>query len=64
MDVLRVLKNHFDPRGILNPGGTLGLDMTPGQAGKRWGIPETKKPRVHGKAALEKKLQEKRRKYE
>ena len=64
IDVLRVLKNHFDPRGILNPGGTLGLDMTPEQAGKRWGIPEIKKPRAHGKAEVEKKLQENRRKYE
>lgn len=25
MDVLRSLKQHFDPRGIMNPGGTLGL---------------------------------------
>lgn len=26
MDVLRVLKKHFDPNGIMNPGGQLGLD--------------------------------------
>lgn len=26
MDVLRSLKNHFDPNNIMNPGGTLGLD--------------------------------------
>jgi len=26
MDVLRSLKRHFDPHGILNPGGQLGLD--------------------------------------
>jgi len=26
MDVLRALKGHFDPHGIMNPGGTLGLD--------------------------------------
>ncbi|MBU1169867.1 MAG: FAD-binding oxidoreductase [Proteobacteria bacterium] len=26
MAVLKGLKNHFDPRGIMNPGGTLGLD--------------------------------------
>jgi len=27
MDILRVLKNHFDPGNIMNPGGTLGLDL-------------------------------------
>ena len=26
MDVLRTLKQHFDPNNIMNPGGTLGLD--------------------------------------
>ena len=26
MGVLRALKRHFDPKGIMNPGGTLGLD--------------------------------------
>ena len=26
MDVLRVLKHHFDPNNIMNPGGQLGLD--------------------------------------
>ncbi len=26
MEVLRVLKNHFDPHNIMNPGGQLGLD--------------------------------------
>jgi alkyldihydroxyacetonephosphate synthase len=26
MGVLKALKTHFDPKGILNPGGTLGLD--------------------------------------
>lgn len=26
MDVLRALKKHFDPHGIMNPGGQLGLD--------------------------------------
>jgi alkyldihydroxyacetonephosphate synthase len=30
MDVLRALKRHFDPKGIMNPGGTLGLDLPPG----------------------------------
>lgn len=27
MDVFRALKRHFDPANILNPGGTLGLDL-------------------------------------
>ncbi len=27
MDVLRALKNHFDPNGIMNPGGQMGLDL-------------------------------------
>jgi alkyldihydroxyacetonephosphate synthase len=36
MDVIRVLKQHFDPRNIMNPGGTLGLDMSPEQAERRW----------------------------
>jgi alkyldihydroxyacetonephosphate synthase len=27
MDVLRALKRHFDPNNIMNPGGTLGLDL-------------------------------------
>ena len=26
-DIFRVLKNHFDPDNIMNPGGTLGLDL-------------------------------------
>ena len=29
LDVLRALKRHFDPRGIMNPGGQLGLDAIP-----------------------------------
>ncbi|MBF0259952.1 MAG: FAD-binding oxidoreductase [Desulfamplus sp.] len=29
MDVLRALKHHFDPNGIMNPGGTMGLDLSP-----------------------------------
>ena len=37
MDVIRLLKNHFDPNNIMNPGGTLGLDMSPAQREKRWG---------------------------
>ncbi|MGK0290899.1 MAG: alkyldihydroxyacetonephosphate synthase, partial [bacterium] len=27
MDILRALKKHFDPKNIMNPGGTLGLDL-------------------------------------
>jgi alkyldihydroxyacetonephosphate synthase len=27
MNVLRALKKHFDPHNIMNPGGTLGLDL-------------------------------------
>lgn len=26
-DIIRTLKNHFDPDNIMNPGGTLGLDL-------------------------------------
>jgi alkyldihydroxyacetonephosphate synthase len=36
MNVIRALKKHFDPNNIMNPGGTLGLDMNPEQSGKRW----------------------------
>jgi alkyldihydroxyacetonephosphate synthase len=38
MALLRALKQHFDPHGILNPGGTLGLDMLADQRTKTWGI--------------------------
>jgi alkyldihydroxyacetonephosphate synthase len=38
MDAVRALKAHFDPHGILNPGGTLGLDMSEEQREKRWGM--------------------------
>ncbi len=38
MDVLSALKNHFDPNHIMNPGGTLGLDMNDEQRNKRWGL--------------------------
>jgi len=31
MDALRALKKHFDPRNIMNPGGTLGLDLPRGR---------------------------------
>ncbi len=36
MELIRVLKKHFDPHNIMNPGGTLGLDMSPDQQAKRW----------------------------
>ena len=35
MDALRALKNHFDPNGIMNPGGTLGLDNNRTRSGRR-----------------------------
>jgi alkyldihydroxyacetonephosphate synthase len=38
VDVVRVLRNHFDPNQIMNPGGTLALDMTEEQKDKRWGM--------------------------
>ncbi len=38
IDTLRSLKEHFDPDYIMNPGGTLGLDMSAEQAQKHWGI--------------------------
>jgi len=41
MDVIRALKQHFDPHNICNPGGTLGLDMNAEQAAKRWGLGKT-----------------------
>lgn len=31
MKILKVLKDYFDPNGILNPGGTIGLDLRPEQ---------------------------------
>lgn len=36
MDLIRALKHHFDPLNIMNPGGTLGLDMSPAQREMRW----------------------------
>jgi alkyldihydroxyacetonephosphate synthase len=27
MDLFRAIKRHFDPQGLMNPGGTLGLDL-------------------------------------
>ena len=38
MDVIRVLRDHFDPHHVMNPGGTLGLDMNEEQKKKRWGF--------------------------
>ena len=40
MDVIRVLRDHFDPHHIMNPGGTLGLDMSEQQKKKMWGFRE------------------------
>jgi alkyldihydroxyacetonephosphate synthase len=31
MDLFRAIKAHLDPQGIMNPGGTLGLDLPEGQ---------------------------------
>lgn len=36
MGLLQAIKRYFDPHGILNPGGTLGLDMLPEQRAKMW----------------------------
>jgi alkyldihydroxyacetonephosphate synthase len=36
MAVIRALKEHFAPQHIMNPGGTLGLDMSVEQREKRW----------------------------
>jgi alkyldihydroxyacetonephosphate synthase len=38
VEVLKSLKRHFDPKNMMNPGGTLGLDMSPEQREKRWGM--------------------------
>jgi alkyldihydroxyacetonephosphate synthase len=38
MAVLRSLKQHFDPNNIMNPGGTLALDMDKAQREKQWGL--------------------------
>ncbi|MBN1438024.1 MAG: FAD-binding oxidoreductase [Anaerolineales bacterium] len=40
LDAVRALKTHFDPGGVLNPGGTLGLDLSAEQREKRWGMRE------------------------
>jgi alkyldihydroxyacetonephosphate synthase len=45
MELFRAIKRHFDPDNIMNPGGTVGLDLTPEQrrvarfAGRRWDDP-------------------------
>ena len=45
LDVFRALKTHFDPANIMNPGGTLGLDLPadekrrPRFAGRSWDNP-------------------------
>ena len=45
LDIFRALKSHFDPGNIMNPGGTLGLDLSPELrrrarfAGRKWDEP-------------------------
>ena len=41
LEVIKAIKNVIDPNGILNPGGTLGLDMNEAQTARRWGYRET-----------------------
>jgi len=38
MDITLALRRHFDPHGVMNPGGILGLDMNETQREKRWGF--------------------------
>ncbi len=38
MNALRTLKDYFDPENILNPGGTLGFDLSEEQRNKHWGL--------------------------
>lgn len=38
MQLMHALKEHFDPHNIMNPGGTLGLDMSEEQKNKTWGF--------------------------
>lgn len=40
MRLIQVLKEHFDPHNIMNPGGTLGLDISEEQKNKHWGFTE------------------------
>jgi alkyldihydroxyacetonephosphate synthase len=46
VQLLQALKRHFDPDYILNPGGTLGLDMLPEQQAKIWGMTCEKDPDI------------------
>jgi alkyldihydroxyacetonephosphate synthase len=46
VQLLQALKRHFDPDNILNPGGTLGLDMLPEQRAKIWGMTCDKEPGI------------------
>ena len=38
MQLMHALKQYFDPHNIMNPGGTLGLDISEEQKNKRWGF--------------------------
>ncbi|MBN2048522.1 MAG: FAD-binding oxidoreductase [Anaerolineaceae bacterium] len=38
MGMLHSIKDYFDPNQIMNPGGTLGLDMNEEQSAKQWGM--------------------------
>ena len=35
--IIKNMKKMFDPNNILNPGGTLGFDLSEEQKEKRWG---------------------------
>ncbi len=62
LEVIRVLRDHFDPRHMMNPGGTLALDMSPEQKAKKWGF-RKEKPKALNKVELEKQFIERRKKY-
>jgi alkyldihydroxyacetonephosphate synthase len=62
LEVIRVLRDHFDPRHMMNPGGTLALDMSPEQKAKKWGF-RKEKPKPLNKTQLEKRFIERRKKY-
>jgi alkyldihydroxyacetonephosphate synthase len=46
LDIFRALKRHFDPENLMNPGGTLGLDLPDNErrrarfAGRTWDNPQ------------------------